>query len=505
MNKQINDPMALFEWEFFDWPLEFTHIRCHKGIYQLPRDSKISLYRGEDYKLTGNVMGILTDRESIEYKGGVIDPAAGEFMEMEHIEGSKTGWETIELKGALLGRHQLKGPLSMSDPRYSFDAKVITFELDYLDNGYTPEETEKLLEFYLCGQTNFFWPRSTKRKEVTKTAKIRIGIDEDIDDPVDIAKEGGGSGSDFLLIETPSHYIFVQEVAQDYLPEWSKGILFEYRRKDRAIPGPEERKAISEIVGFILGTQLLKVGESHLDKSDLLVKKTAYSPWGDNVMSKCSSPARPPVSFNHHEDWGKIETLLNQLVPVYIEKRDAYNLKDVLWKYWIARELAIGTNLPILSSGLETLAEAYISANKLTRTYSKTEKDQYHNLIKDDLKSVKDKLDAFDFKKRIIDKLENPFSIGVGEKLKLFFTHLKFNFNSKVIENQAMQARNAMTHGPLDSADKEVKKYIKLTHAYESVFHRILLRVLDYEGDYIDYSAVGHPNLLMDENLRGKL
>ncbi|HEY5327391.1 MAG TPA: hypothetical protein VIJ27_10365 [Mucilaginibacter sp.] len=505
MNKQNNDPMALLEWEFFDWPLDFTHIRCQKGIYQLPSDSKVSLFRGEDYKLMGNVTGILTNKDAITYKGGVTDPAAGEFMEMECIEGSKTGWETIALKGALLGAHKLKGPLSMSDPRFSFDAKVITFELDYTDNGYTPEETEKLLEFYICGQTNFFWPRSTKRKEVTRTAKIRIGLDEDINDPIDIAREGGGSGSDFFLIETPSHYIIVQEVAQHYLPEWSKGILFEYRRKDRTIPGVDERKSISEIVGFILGTHLLKVGESHLDKSDLLVKKTAYSPWGDNVMSKCSASARPPVSFNHYEDWGKIEIILNQLVPAYLEKRDAYNLKDVLWKYWIARELAIGTNLPILSSGLETLAEAYIAANKLTRTYSKNEKDQYHKLISDDLKSVKDKLDAFDFKKRVIDKLENPFSIGVGEKIKLFFTHLKFNFNSKAIENQAMQARNAMTHGPLDSEDKEVKKYIKLTHAYESVFHRVLLRVLDYEGDYIDYSAAGHPSLQMEENLGSKL
>ncbi|MCW3117862.1 MAG: hypothetical protein JWM28_1944 [Chitinophagaceae bacterium] len=68
-----------------------------------------------------------------------------------------------------------------------------------------------------------------------------------------------------------------------------------------------------------------------------------------------------------------------------------------------------------------------------------------------------------------------------------------------------MQARNAMTHGPLDSADQEVKKYIKLSHAYESVIHRVLLRVLDYECDYIDYSAAGYPSLQMDDNLQGKL
>lgn len=505
MNKNSFDPMALLEWEIFDWPLEFSQIRCHKGIYQLPADSKINIHRGEDYKLTGNVTGILTDRESIEYKGGKTEPVAGEIMEMEHIEGSQTGWETITLKGVLLGANQLKGPISFSDPRFSFAAKVITFELDYTDNGYTPDETEKLLEFYLCGQTHFFWPRATKRKEITKTAKIRLGIDEEIEEPVEVAREGGGSGSDFFLIETHDYQVFVQQVAKEYLPSWGNGVLFEYRKKNGAITGSEERKAIAEIVGFVLGTQLLKIGETHLDKSDLIVKKKALSPWGDNVMAKCGSSARPPISFSSHEDWGKIETILNQLIPVYLEKRVAYNLKDVLWKYWIARELAIGTNLPILSSGLETLAESYIEANKLTRSYSKSEKEAYRKLVKDDIDNFKSKLEGFDFKKRVTDKLENPFTIGVGEKLKLFFQHLKFDFKSKDIENLAMQARNAMTHGPLETTDEEIRKYLKLTHAYESVFHRVLLRVLNYKGDYIDYSAAGHPNLSIDENLRGKL
>jgi hypothetical protein len=61
----------------------------------------------------------------------------------------------------------------------------------------------------------------------------------------------------------------------------------------------------------------------------------------------------------------------------------------------------------------------------------------------------------FDFKKRILDKIENPFSIGVGEKIKLFFEHLNFDFSSKSIENEALRARNAMTHGALDTKNDE--------------------------------------------------
>jgi hypothetical protein len=504
MKNKNADPMALLEWEFFDWPLSISYLRCLDGIYALPSDCQLTITRGADYRLTGQVSGIIADKKPISYRGGEEEPLAGEFMETERIAGTKTGWENVLLTGVILGGHQMRGAGVNPDPRYQFEAVVRINELEYTINDYSDDETDKVLEFYLCGQTQLFWPRTTERKELTRTAKIRIGVDEEIDEPINISQQGNGSSSDYLLIDTPGHRIFVQQVDKIYLPDWSQGLLFEYRRKDGTIPGEEERKAIAEFTGFLLGTQLLKIGETHLDAGELVGKKVAYTPWGDNVVSKCSSPARPPVRIGFHEDRGKIEKLLNQLLPVYLEKRKAYNLKDVLWKNWIARELAVGTNLPVLSSGLETLAESYVKSNGLTRTYTKDEKSQYKDLIVGELDALKTKLSGLDYQKRVIDKLENPFNIGVGEKLKLFFQQLGFEFNNKHIETQAMQARNAMTHGALDSTSDEIRRYILLSHAYESLFNRVLLKTLGYKGDYIDYSALGHPSLAINRNLIGR-
>lgn len=504
MSKEIDISALQLEWETFDWPVQFSKINCENGIYNLPRTAEVSINRTSEYKLTGTISGSIKDIEDLKYKRYEAQLQAGEHLEIEKIAGTKTGYETFSLK-MLLNGHILTPMGSPANPYTNFKADILLWELEQQDNAYTPSETETLIEFYICGKTEFFWPRVTSRKKTTKIAKIRNGIDEDIEVPVKVTQKGEGTARDSMLIETTENFIFIQKVNASYLPDWANGIQFEYRNKVKQIPNNEERIAISEIVSFVLGTHLLKVGDTHFDEAHNVVKKTAYSPWGDNVISKCKSVAQPPISYQNHDDWGNIEGILSNLVPVYLEKRAEYNLRDVLWKYWIAEELPIGTNLPIMSSGLETLAEAYISANNLIKNYAKAERKVYKELVSDELKSLKSKLKDYDFNKRVVDKLENPFNVGVGEKIKLFFSFLKFDFDSNSIENQAIRARNAMTHGPFENNETEIRKYIKLSHAYKSLFNRSLLRVLGYDGTYKDYSSLGHPDLDIQQNLNGKI
>lgn len=501
--KNIFGTPAYLEWESFQWPLTFSRIKCHKGIYDLPADSNVDITRNDEYGLTGTISGVVDASRNIEYKGGE-DIQAGEFMELEELSGSKSGYETINLEGVLLGGIQKVGLSGTPGGNFSFSSKFRCSKVEYKINGTEEDKVETLLEFYLCSTTQFFWPRATRRVAVTKGSKIRIGTDEEVEEPSEVIGHEEGNGRDHFIIDTPEYHIIVQQVAQKFLPSWSGGVQLEFRSSAKGIPGPEDRQGISEIIGFVLGTQLIKIGENHIGDSGIM-KKIAVSPLGDNIVSRCSSQARPPIKIGSYENWGKIERVLNDLLPKYLEKRTTYNLPDVLWKYWIATDLPVGTNLPILSSAMETLAESYIKGNGLTRSYSKTEKSEHEKLVSPELEILKSKLEPFDYKNSVINKLANPFTIGVGEKLKTFFQHIGFLYGPKDIENRAMQARNAMTHGALGVNSEDVRKYIKLTHAYESLFNRVLLKVLGYEGDYVDYSSEGHPDLDLSENLKGML
>ena len=55
-----------------------------------------------------------------------------------------------------------------------------------------------------------------------------------------------------------------------------------------------------------------------------------------------------------------------------------------------------------------------------------------------------------------------------------------------------MRARNLMAHGGADTkSKKEALQQVLLTRAYETLFHRVFLRILGYDDYYIDYYLTG--------------
>jgi len=111
-------------------------------------------------------------------------------------------------------------------------------------------------------------------------------------------------------------------------------------------------------------------------------------------------------------------------------------------------------------------------------------------------------LKGYGFGKTVINKIENPYNFGVGEKLNMFFNSLDIILEKGSIENEALKSRNKMTHSSssIDSDDK-AKEAIRMTRAYETLFNRTLLKILDYNGKYIDYYTIGHPERSLLENI----
>ena len=68
------------------------------------------------------------------------------------------------------------------------------------------------------------------------------------------------------------------------------------------------------------------------------------------------------------------------------------------------------------------------------------------------------------------------------------------------IEKKALKARNKMAHSSIGEAnDDDIKDILRMTRAYETLFHRIFLKTLGYNGDYIDYYSLGHPSRPINE------
>ncbi|MCT4562377.1 MAG: hypothetical protein N4A41_13490 [Crocinitomicaceae bacterium] len=472
------------------------------GNYNLPKNSMLKISRDDVYKLNAVLTGEVQNDRDLEYKIDGRTPIEGELIKGDKICGYDC-YGNIEytIERFLLKNINSRYTGMPPNIMINFQSSVMLASIDEKFSEDT-RPVSSILDFYLSGKINMLFPRSTDRAMEERYSKSRHSIDPEVKKPKHISANTHGASRDYFYIETSDFNFIVQMVDNGFLPDWANGIQIEYRTDFKKIPSELEREAISEIVSFVLGTHLLKIGESHIDASNNVLYRKSMNPWGDNVISKCSSSASPPISLNDHEDRDKIERVLKKLVPKYLELRENLGFKDVLWKYWIANELAIGTNLPILSSALESLAERYIESNDLTRSYSKAEKTAYKKLIKPEQDSLSEKLESFDFSKRVLDILVNPYSLGVGQKLKLFFQKIGLDFSNDSVEAEALKARNKMTHSSLDTSDEEMIKYLRLSGAYKSLFNRTLLKILEFDETYINFYSKSPSNIDMSENMK---
>ena len=306
-----------------------------------------------------------------------------------------------------------------------------------------------------------------------------------------------------------------------------KNICIEYQKDLSSIPSFEQRRAISEIVSFVLGKRLLHVGYTKYGKDAESIEKLAISPWG-NSYSRYACPKRDfqPFDFSIEEftrNKTKFEDILCKLVPNYLILRNELGLDKVLSKYWASKDMPIGTNLPPLSSGLESLIEFWFNSKKSKVHGSCIPNEEFRELrstIDKEIKSIEEKITNFEAEnekysdlkeknKKYIDvlqnKLESCFSnlnqMPPNKKYEVFFEEIGLRIGQ--IEKNAIKVRNKMAHVGYAKNREEYRKIVKSTYAYQTLFHRVLLKILDYKGNYMDLSTEGLPERHIDTPVGG--
>jgi hypothetical protein len=481
------------EWEILEPEQEISYLTFETGLYCIDKNCIIKFSRDNQYDLVATITGIAENSKELEPN---IEKIKGTFISSETVTGySKDGLFKYKLSGVLLGATKCT-PISVNSLAVKFQADLIVNKIEKSFNE-IENTTVCVQEWYLTGKTEINFPRSTSRSVDKSFRRLREGTD--LEDEFRLIKSSDG-GRDHLLVNFADTSFIVSEVPREYEPEWSYNITIEYRQSFGRIPNEDEREAISELVSFVFGNQLLKIGQTSYDNSSSLTMQEYQNPWGDNVVSRCQRQGFPPVEIGNFHDWGRAEILLNELVAHYLTHRKPLRLKDALWKYWLAKYSSLGANLPILSSAVETLAERVLNEHPEIKHYY-IEFKEFTEMIKDELASIEKKLESNTHKGIIINKLKGAAQRGSNEKLEMMFEIIKLPIDK--IERKAIRARNKMAHSSLgEISDEEIKETTRLTRAYETLFNRILLKILSYNGQYIDYYTFGHPNRNIDEPIR---
>ena len=520
------------EWEILQKPLVVEKITPNEKIPK-KSESSIVVNRTDSYQIIANLTAIqerlpLRERDT-EYFRHFVETQPGSPLEPFTIEGSDQYGSRIELRNCFITK---SSSCEGSGQKISTTLEIVVQEMKI--EGNSGSEISWLSEWYLNGPDKILFPRNTERYQdegSDKVSRKRVTIDISMDDALEVSVENWGHSRmdrDFAFIASEPIKFIIARVPNNFGPNWSKNICIEYRKDFGPIPDFEQREAISEIVSFVLGTQLLSVGITEYDSDGRTLKSVAKSSWGGSYSRFISENKQaPPFDLGLKSllnNNSKIEELLCDLVPKYLVLRDKLNLKDALWKYWISRNMPIGTNLPVLSGALEIVIKSWFKSESSKSKAVHMPQKEFNTLLGEDFKTIEKKLDEFiedkleslepegresrrkvediELKKPIMNKIRNSNQMSLTKKYPAFFKEI--GLKTGTVEDEAIKARNSMAHGDKGN-NEEFEKMIKCTRAYETLFHRVFLKILGYKGYYVDRSMIGYPEKHIDLPLgRGK-
>ncbi|MCD6513295.1 MAG: hypothetical protein J7L07_00050 [Candidatus Odinarchaeota archaeon] len=250
-----------------------------------------------------------------------------------------------------------------------------------------------------------------------------------------------------------------------------------------------ERKKISELCSFIFGRQLLLVGYTIYDEDCNIVEEYACNPWGGDPRSLCLKPDIPPVRISGPDFCGKAEVIISQLLPSYCELRDSLRLNDALWLYWIARNMPDGINLPTLAAAVEAIMNGWFSSNRTRSRGVYMDKDEFERLLHEEIEAIQGKLEDKLYGDRVVNRIRDAYRMSVTDRFRFFFEEIDLVVDEN--EWKAIKARHAIAHGQIGNGKMEWRRLIQHSQTYETLIHKILLKVLGYSGSYVDRSTVG--------------
>lgn len=484
-----------YDWEGISFPLTLTDIQSVTNHYDIPIDSELTIWRDNEYRLKGFLKGIVDDKNALEYKED------GKIKKVGFISGeilnAKSNNKDFLIDGFGLENINMFAVQGDEKIRLGFSCEVYLESIKVV--GDLEIKPEIICEWYLCSMPEVLFAHRTLRYDSHPYYKIRKSLDIPIENENEYFRKGYSSSWDFVIINYGDYKIILQQISEDYLPGGADGLAIEYRVTNSNFPSSDFRKIFREYVSFILGTHIQQIGTSEFKCGYELLSCQSKNPWKKRIKKNGNIN---PIPLKNGADRGIFENQLNQLLSNFIKLYEKTSLSDCLWKLWIGSDLSIGTNLPIIASGFEILINSYLENNCLIRKYTKKEKRDYRELIAEDLESLKTKLTPYDFAPFVLNKIENPYNFGIGEKFKIFFNSISLVFEKDSLENQALRARNLMTHGSIDfNTIKKQREVKKISDAYITLVNRVILKLLDYDWYYVDYSKEGVKYLKMKENM----
>lgn len=123
-------------------------------------------------------------------------------------------------------------------------------------------------------------------------------------------------------------------------------------------------------------------------------------------------------------------------------------------------------------------------------------KEDYEKAISGFIEQLTDKVSTCESRDKLINKISGAYQMGSNERFFTFLEELGLNYGKD--EKESIRARNNFTHGGSNVSYEEV---LKNTRTMYLLLARVILKLLGYDGQYIDTSVNGYPRKYIDEKI----
>jgi len=358
------------------------------------------------------------------------------------------------------------------------------------------KEKIKTVTEYFVGCPEIQWSGHSERK-MGKKASLERGVSSKLIKH-SLSSQSESFSSDCAFLENKYGKIVFSKFANEKNDKGSCYLEF-----DDAVTGIDKsyRENWAEALSFFIGKRLISVGFKNFTEQGWLKYQEAYSAYSPNFNREINSPALPPVGYWDQRGFND-DKKIGDLIELYLENQTQLSLSDALEGMWVGKTMPIGLGLVAFSSSLEVLINAWFKLKKTKNSGLIVDEEEFNSKTSNWIENFEKSIPSNDGWKSIVKKIKNSNFVVGSDKFKIFFKEI--NLPTGPVEKTVIDSRHKMAHGgSLEGA--ELRKYILISRAYQTLISRVVLKVIGYSGKYIDYSTYDFPERNINEPLGGPM
>jgi hypothetical protein len=186
-----------YDWEGIIFPLKLSQIESVSNHYAIPFDSELTIWRDNDFRLIGQIKGVVEDINDLEYRENEEIKKVG-FISGETLR-VKSGDSNFLIEGFGLNTINHFPVQSEKGIANGFTCEIYLESICFLNE--TESKPYILSELYLCSMPEVLFAHQTSRYNNHPRYKVRNDIDLPIENESEYFRTGYSSSWDFAIVK----------------------------------------------------------------------------------------------------------------------------------------------------------------------------------------------------------------------------------------------------------------------------------------------------------------